>query len=54
MIGKGGAYADMLLIDGNPLQNLDLVVDLQTNFKLCEGRQDIEEHLVTNLDGMNF
>ena len=29
---KEGAYADMILVDGNPLQNIDLVVDAETNF----------------------
>jgi imidazolonepropionase-like amidohydrolase len=32
-IVKEGAYADLLLIDGNPLENIDLVVD-QNNFKV--------------------
>ena len=27
-----GAYADLLLVDGNPLENLDLVADPHTNF----------------------
>jgi imidazolonepropionase-like amidohydrolase len=27
-----GAYADMILVDGNPLENLDLVADAETNF----------------------
>jgi imidazolonepropionase-like amidohydrolase len=27
-----GAYADLLLVDGNPLQNLDLVADPDKNF----------------------
>jgi len=27
-----GAYADLLLVDGNPLENLDLVADPETNF----------------------
>jgi len=27
-----GAYADMLLVDGNPLENLDLVADPEKNF----------------------
>jgi len=27
-----GAYADLLLVDGNPLQNLDLVADPGKNF----------------------
>ena len=29
---KEGAYADMVLVDGNPLDNLDLVVDPDKNF----------------------
>ncbi len=29
---KEGAYADMILVDGNPLDNLDLVVDPDKNF----------------------
>jgi len=29
---KDGAYADLVLVDGNPLQNLDLVVDPGKNF----------------------
>lgn len=29
---KEGAYADMVLVDGNPLENLDLVADPHTNF----------------------
>ena len=29
-----GAYADMILVDGNPLENLDLVADPHTNFVL--------------------
>ncbi|MGB5766261.1 MAG: amidohydrolase family protein [Arenicellales bacterium] len=29
---KGGAYADMILVDGNPLENLDLVADAEKNF----------------------
>jgi len=29
---KEGAYADMILVDGNPLQNLDLVADPEKNF----------------------
>jgi imidazolonepropionase-like amidohydrolase len=32
-IVKEGAYADLLLIDGNPIENIDLVVD-QNNFKV--------------------
>jgi imidazolonepropionase-like amidohydrolase len=27
-----GAYADLLLVDGNPLENLDLVADPENNF----------------------
>jgi len=29
---KGGAYADLILVDGNPLENLDLVADPGRNF----------------------
>jgi imidazolonepropionase-like amidohydrolase len=29
-----GAYADMLLVDGNPLENIDLVAHPETNFVL--------------------
>lgn len=29
-----GAYADMILVDGNPLQNLNLIADPGKNFKL--------------------
>ncbi len=29
-----GAYADLILVDGNPLENLDLVADPQENFDL--------------------
>jgi len=29
---KEGAYADMILVDGNPLENLDLVSDADKNF----------------------
>ena len=29
---KEGAYADLVLVDGNPLQNLDLVADPGKNF----------------------
>jgi imidazolonepropionase-like amidohydrolase len=31
---KAGAYADLVLVDGNPLENLDLVVDPHKNFVL--------------------
>jgi len=29
---KEGAYADLILVDGNPLENLDLVADSAKNF----------------------
>jgi imidazolonepropionase-like amidohydrolase len=29
---KKGAYADLILLDGNPLENLDLVADPDRNF----------------------
>lgn len=31
---KEGAYADLILVDGNPLENLELVGDPETNFVL--------------------
>lgn len=31
---RPGAYADLILVDGNPLENLDLVADPDTNFDL--------------------
>jgi len=29
---KEGAYADLIMVDGNPLDNLDLVADPHKNF----------------------
>ena len=29
---KEGAYADLLLVDGNPLENIDLIADPHKNF----------------------
>jgi len=29
-----GAYADLILVDGNPLENIDLVADAGKNFVL--------------------
>jgi len=29
---QAGAYADLILVDGNPLENLDLVADPDKNF----------------------
>jgi imidazolonepropionase-like amidohydrolase len=31
---KPGAYADLILVDGNPLEDLDLVADPEKNFDL--------------------
>ncbi len=31
---KPGAYADLIIVDGNPLENLDLVADPANNFKV--------------------
>jgi imidazolonepropionase-like amidohydrolase len=31
-IVEEGAYADLILVDGNPLENLDLVADAEKNF----------------------
>jgi len=29
-----GAYADIIIVDGNPLDDMELMVDPATNFKL--------------------
>ena len=29
---KEGVYADMIIVEGNPLKNIDLVADPETNF----------------------
>lgn len=29
-----GAYADLILVDGNPLEDIDLVADPKANFDL--------------------
>ena len=40
-----GALADLLLVDGNPLENLDLVGDPAQEFQSHhEGREDLQEH----------
>jgi len=31
---QDGAYADLILVDGNPLEDLDLVADAAANFDL--------------------
>ncbi|MBN3519356.1 hypothetical protein JYB62_05020 [Algoriphagus lutimaris] len=31
---KEGALADLLLVDGNPLENLDLIADPENNLKI--------------------
>mgnify|MGYP001179153849 FL=1 len=31
---EAGAFADLLLVDGNPLENIDLVADAERNFKI--------------------
>ena len=31
---KEGAYADLIIVDGNPLENLELVADPEKNFKV--------------------
>lgn len=31
---REGAYADLILVDGNPLENIDLISDAETNFDL--------------------
>ncbi len=34
MIADEGAYADMVLVDGNPLEDISLLRDYTNNFKL--------------------
>jgi imidazolonepropionase-like amidohydrolase len=29
---REGAYADLILVDGNPLENIDLIADPEKNF----------------------
>jgi hypothetical protein len=31
---RQGAFADLILVEGNPLENLDLVSDPEKNFKI--------------------
>jgi imidazolonepropionase-like amidohydrolase len=31
---KEGAYADLILVDGNPLENISLIADPEKNFVL--------------------
>ena len=31
---REGAYADLLLVDGNPLENIELMLDPGKNFKI--------------------
>ena len=31
---KEGAYADMILVDGNPVENINLIADPDKNFVL--------------------
>ena len=31
---KTGAYADLLLVDGNPLENLEVMTDPENNFRI--------------------
>ena len=39
-----GALADLLLVDGNPLENIKLIADPDRNFRRDhEGRQDLQE-----------
>ena len=43
---KEGAYADILLVDGNPLENLDLVADPEKNFVLIMKDGKIYKNIV--------
>ena len=31
---EAGAYADMLIIDGNPIEDIEVMLDYENNFKL--------------------
>jgi hypothetical protein len=40
-----GALADLLLVEGNPLENFALVADPDRNFRvITQGRPDLQEH----------
>lgn len=43
---KVGAYADMILVDGNPLENLDLVADAEKNFVMIMKDGTIYKHTI--------
>jgi len=43
---KEGAYADLILINGNPLENLDLVADPDKNFVLIMKDGKIYENTI--------
>lgn len=40
------AYADLLLVDGNPLENLDLVADPAKNFVLIGKDANIRKNTI--------
>jgi len=40
-----GAYADLILVDGNPLENLELVADPETHFKVIMKDGKIYKHV---------
>lgn len=44
---KKGAYADLILVDGNPLKNLDLVADAEKNFAVIMKDGKIYKNKVT-------
>ncbi|SHJ94861.1 Imidazolonepropionase [Rubritalea squalenifaciens DSM 18772] len=48
-----GAYADMILVHGNPLENLDLVSDPDKNFDLIMKDGVIYKYTVKNTDAIN-
>jgi len=43
---KEGAYADMILVDGNPLENLDLVADPDKNFVMIMKDGKVYKNLI--------
>jgi imidazolonepropionase-like amidohydrolase len=43
---KEGAYADMILVDGDPLKNLDLVADPDKNFVMIMKDGKVYKNLI--------
>ncbi|WP_394175482.1 metal-dependent hydrolase family protein [Thalassotalea litorea] len=43
---KEGAYADLVLVDGNPLEQLEVLNEYQTKFKLIMKNGDIHKNII--------